>query len=165
MHAKKVTASCVHKGQYSSVWVKSCNWIYNIAEGLTIQEIRKGMVLLELNSNPFAIKVFEADIWTVDGSKKVIKMKYQPVLYVRNVRQGVRIKKFIESFSRVKKKRKDKEIENEVEVIDTVVVTSQNRTKIVFEFLYHPEYLTEGTNLIINDNLLKAYGVITKLYK
>ena len=118
------------------------------------------MVLVDLFSNPRAINVFEADIWTVDGSKKIVKIKYQPILYIRNIRQGVRIKKFID-FRRNKNK-KNTGIEDE---IDTVVITSNRRTKIIFEFLYYPEYLTEGTNLIINDNLLKAYGVITRLYK
>lgn len=128
-------------------------------------EIRKGMVLLDLNTSPTAIKVFEAEIWTVDGSKKEVKMKYQPVLYIRNVRQGARIRKFVENFSRVKKKKRDKDPASEESEPESAVICSQKRTKIIFEFMYNPEFLTEGTNLIINDNLLKAYGIITKLYK
>ena len=117
------------------------------------------MVLLDLKTNPIAIKVFEAEIWTIDGSKKRIKSKYQPILYIRNIMQSVKIIKFIKCIKDEKSKGNFKESD------DSVIIFFNKRTKIIFEFLYYPEYLTEGTNIIINDNLLKAYGVITKLYK
>jgi len=131
----------------------------NLEVGIKLNEIRKGMVLLDLKSNPYATKLFEAEIWTVDGSRKTVKTKYQPVLYIRNIRQGVKIRKFTDPGKNKKRKL------TMVDCEESVVISSCRRTKIIFEFLYFPEFLAEGTNLIINDNLLKAYGVITKLYK
>ena len=60
----------------------------------------------------------------------------------------------------------NKTIKIKLDTLDeAIIISSTKKTKIIFEFLYYPEYLNEGTHLIINDDLLKAYGIITKLYK
>lgn len=52
------------------------------------------MVLLDLQIKPVATKIFEADIWTIDGTRKTLKSKYQPVLNIKHIRQGCRIIEF-----------------------------------------------------------------------
>ena len=52
------------------------------------------MVLLDLEINPKATRVFEADIWTIDGTRKSLKSKYQPVVNIKHIRQECRIVEF-----------------------------------------------------------------------
>jgi len=37
------------------------------------------------------------------------------------------------------------------------------KTSLIFQFLYNPEYIGVGNNIIINMDTFKAFGKITKL--
>jgi len=87
IHCKKIPVKMVNKGQYCSIWIKSL-------EKIKREDLRKGMVLLDLQIKPVATKMFEADIWTIDGTRKTLKSKYQPVLNIKHIRQGCRIVEF-----------------------------------------------------------------------
>lgn len=38
------------------------------------------------------------------------------------------------------------------------------KTKVIFQFLYNPEYLIKEGYIIINENNIKAFGRITDLF-
>jgi hypothetical protein len=88
IHCKKIPVKSVSKGQYCSIWIKSST------EKIKKEDLRKGMVLLDLKIKPIATRIFEADIWTIDGTRKTLKNKYQPVLNIKHIRQGCRIVEF-----------------------------------------------------------------------
>lgn len=88
IHCKKIPVKSVSKGQYCSIWIKSSS------EKIKREDLRKGMVLLDMQIKPVATKIFEADIWTIDGTRKTLKSKYQPVLNIKHIRQGCRILEF-----------------------------------------------------------------------
>lgn len=99
--------------------------------------------------------MFEAEIRSIDSTKKRIPFKYQPILYIRNIRQVAKILKIndiVESYEDLCDESK-------------FLLSSDTSTKILFEFMYFSEYVTEGSSLIIYDDLLKAYGKITEIYK
>ena len=48
---------------------------------------------------------------------------------------------------------------------ESFVISSTKQTSVLFEFMFNSEYLTEGSHIIINDQSLKAYGVIRKCLK
>lgn len=52
----------VNLGKFADKWIKNCGG-----------ELRKGMVLVEPKSKPRATYTFLAEIWTFDGTTKVIK--------------------------------------------------------------------------------------------
>jgi len=151
------------------------------------------MVLLDFEKNPpTAVKTFEAEIWTIDGRKKIIKNKYQPVLNIKHIRQGCRILKkskfsqkqnasnYCNSNSNspreeMEKCSKESAYNNEecktnsydssCESIpeEAFSIGSKHKTKLLFEFMFNPEYVSVGSHIIINDQLIKAYGTITKI--
>jgi GTPase len=227
IHCKKIPVNYVYRGQYCSLLIKS-------EVEIRKDELRRGMVLLDINTAPVSVKVFEADLWTIDGTKKIIKYKYQPVLNIKHIRQGCKIRNYNELFDqdtqlllqnlndeninltnvekhldmlrikRIKKvpkaRRKFSSYENDPtpefssarisrrQVLnggddptetnfnsfnsfnsfnqsEAFSICSTQKTKVVFEFMFNPEYLTIGSHIIINDQLIKAYGVITNIYK
>jgi GTPase len=215
IHCKKIPVNYVYRGQYCSLLIKS-------EVEIRKDEIRRGMVLLDIKTAPVSVKVFEADLWTIDGTKKIIKYKYQPVLNIKHIRQGCKIRNYNEVFDqdtqllilndenvnitnvekhldmlrikRAKKvpksRRKLSSYENDptpefsplrkhvltddptelnfnhnFNQSEAFSICSTQKTKVVFEFMFNPEYLTLGSHIIINDQLIKAYGVITKIYK
>ena len=206
---KKVAVSYSYKGQYCSVCIKSLGKINT----LTRENVKKGMSLLDIRMNPIASRLFEIEIWTIDDTTKSLKNSYQPILIIKHIRQGVRIKNPDDIFlfltdnkrlnelekliandeinlanvhdninklvskkkNRIKqeidKNLKDnfiKENNNKNENItnnEIVIGPAEKKTKLVVEFLFNPEYISVGQKIIINDQNLKAYGVITKIFK
>ena len=211
---KKVAVSYSYKGQYCSVCIKSLGKINT----LTRENVKKGMSLLDIRMNPIASRLFEIEIWTIDETTKILKNSYQPILNIKHIRQGVKIKnqddiflflsdnkklneleKLIENddinltnvrdkinkLIKNKKERIKKEIDenlkdnfikennikdeknkNENNLNNEIVIgPAEKKTKLVVEFLFNPEYISVGQNIIINDQNLKAYGIITKIFK
>ena len=211
---KKVAVSYSYKGQYCSVCIKSLGKINT----LTRENVKKGMSLLDIRMNPIASRLFEIEIWTIDETTKILKNSYQPILNIKHIRQGVKIKnqddiflflsdnkklneleKLIENddinltnvrdkinkLIKNKKERIKKEIDenlkdnfikennikdeknkNENTSNNEIVIgPAEKKTKLVVEFLFNPEYISVGQNIIINGQNLKAYGIITKIFK
>ena len=211
---KKVAVSYSYKGQYCSVCIKSLGKINT----LTRENVKKGMSLLDIRMNPIASRLFEIEIWTIDETTKILKNSYQPILNIKHIRQGVKIKnqddiflflsdnkklneleKLIENddinltnvrdkinkLIKNKKERIKKEIDenlkdnfikennikdeknkNENTSNNEIVIgPAEKKTKLVVEFLFNPEYISVGQNIIINDQNLKAYGIIMKIFK
>lgn len=49
--------------------------------------------------------------------------------------------------------------------LEEIELTPSKKVKVMFQFLYNPEYLLKDGNLIINENNLKAFGrIIEPLY-
>ena len=129
------------------------------------------------------------EIWTIDGEPKQVTITYQPVINCHHVRQAAAIKviqespdfkihclampltikkfeekkilpgkKLVRCKSYPKHTRKHKDGES-----DKIEVTCK-RTKVVFQFIYHPEYLELGSAFIIADPMMHACGEITKIF-
>ena len=212
IHCKKVAVSYSFKGQYCSVCIKSLG----NTNTLTRENVKKGMSLLDMRITPIASRLFEIEVWTLDDTTKIIKNSYQPILNIKHVRQGVKIKspdeiflllsdnkrindleKIIEddeiNLSNVKsyinkliekKKNKIKNVINEnikedlnnknnikndkiknLGLNEIMIGPADKKTKLVVEFLFNPEYISVGQKIIISGQSLKAYGVITKIFK
>jgi len=88
IHCKKVSVNYTYKGQYCSACIKSIGSINT----LTRDNVKKGMSLLDLKIAPIASRLFEIELWTIDNTKKKFKITYQPILNIKHIRQGVKIK-------------------------------------------------------------------------
>ncbi len=203
IHCKKIAVKNAYKGQYCSIYIKS---EFETAElELKKENVRKGMVLLDINSIPSSVRMFEAELWAIDGSAKIVKYKYQPVLNIKHIRQGCRLKNksefFLDSCScdtvnlnnlidesnmenvlaKLEKNKFEKRLieNNNLNVggakkyspamnynpDEAFILTSTSKTKVVFEFMFNPEYINIGSHVIISDQLVKAFGIVTKVYK
>jgi GTPase len=258
IHCKKISVSYSYKGQYCSVCIKSLGDINT----LTRDNVKKGMSLLDIRNTPIASRLFEIELWTIDDTTKSFKNTYQPILHIKHVRQGVKIKNPDELFlflsdnkkvndleslinddnltldnvndkinSLIEKKKSknknnfvkiknDNNINNNInnnkknDVLKNIKIIQNNnnknddiknikiiqnnknhqkekdkekdcennhslfnfndeitigpadkKTKLVVEFLFNPEYISVGQKIIINDQSLKACGIITKIFK
>ena len=73
IHCKSLDVSYAYKGQYCSVCIKSLGPINT----LTRDNVKKGMLLLDLKHAPIASRLFEIELWTIDNSTKTIKTYYR----------------------------------------------------------------------------------------
>ena len=97
-----------YKGQYCSVCIKSIGDINT----LTRDNVKKGMSLLDIRNTPIASRLFEIEIWTIDDTTKSFKSSYQPILNIKHIRQGVKIKNPDELFLFLSDNKKTNDLEN-----------------------------------------------------
>ncbi len=102
--------------------------------------IRKGMVLLDEHIEPKVSHLFEAEILVLYHSTTIQK-NYQAVVHCGTIRQTAKI------------------IDMDKEIIRT-----GDKALVKFQFLYSPEYLIEGRQIIFREGRTKGIGKITKIF-
>ena len=107
IHCKTVNVSYAYKGQYCSACIKSLGPINT----LTRDNVKKGMILLDIKQAPIASRLFEIELWTIDNTTKTIKTSYQPILNIKHIRQGVKIKNPDELFFFLSDNKSNNELE------------------------------------------------------
>ena len=126
IHVKEISVHTVSAGQFCSFQVN------------TVRDLRRGMVLIDVNTTPVSAYEFECVIWTIDTFQncRVLKSSYKPLIYTQTITQCAYI------------------IAGPKNVMPNTVM------KFKFHFLYHPEYITAGTKLMIKDTFMTALGTI-----
>ncbi len=146
------------------------------------------MSLLDINNTEFpkAVKSFQAEISSVDNNIKTLKYKYEPLVTIKHIRQSCKVKKI--NANQIKKCKEyqeeykgmldlsDSEDESTLPTVTSrhnkrkklnddcsYTVSPNGKTLLTFEFKNHPEFITLGSHIIINDSSLRAYGVVTKI--
>ena len=127
------TAVC---GQSASFAIKA----KNSKESIHKQDVRKGMVLICNTLAPKATWSFEAEV-LIFVSPTTLTVGYAPVLHCMSVRQCARICKI-----------EGKE-----------VLRAGDRAKVVFQWLYRPEFVHEGFRIIFREGRTRGLGSITSV--
>lgn len=132
IHCKHVTVRSVKAGQFCSFLLKDCS------------ALRPGMVLLDLNTHPYAAFEFDCEILAIDKVHEVraVTSSYQPLIHTQTIRQCTRI----------------------LNDCGDVKIYPAQMCLLKLRFLYRPEYIEEGTQLMIRDTFITAVGKITRVY-
>jgi GTPase len=98
------------------------------------------MVIIDPSITQRCTMEFEADVIVLFHST-TIHVNYQPVIQCLAMRQCAKI----------------------VEIKDRELLRTGDRARVVFKFLYHPEYLKIGFRLIFREGRCKGIGIITSV--
>ncbi|HDM92327.1 MAG TPA: elongation factor 1-alpha, partial [Candidatus Korarchaeota archaeon] len=102
-------------------------------------EVRRGMVLLDLNEKPRAVREFEARI-RVLHHPTTIKPGYEPVIQLKTIRQSAKLVSCTKG-----------------------ILRSGDVDTAVFRFKIRPEYITVGDVFFFREGRTKGMGRITRL--
>lgn len=102
-------------------------------------EIRRGMVLMDLDSRPVAIRRFKANI-RVLHHPTTIKVGYEPVIQMRTIRQAARLVATTKKFLR-----------------------SGDTDKVEFYFIKRPEFIRVGDVFFFREGRTKGIGTVIGL--
>ena len=116
------------------------------------------MLLLDLKKPPIASKLFEIELWTIDNTTKTFKNSYQPILNIKHIRQGVKIKNTDELFLFLSDNKNSNDLENLV--LDNEVNLDNINEKI--HNLIGKKSKTNGNNKNINNNNKNNINIIQK---
>ena len=99
--------------------------------------IKKGLIL---TNKPISISKFEADV-TILHHPTTIKENYQPVIHCGTVRQTAKICKMSKQ-----------------------LVRTGDTAKVLFEFLFHPEFIELNSKIVFREGNTKGIGRIIKIH-
>ena len=108
-------------------------------ENLKSTDIRKGMVILDKDSNCKAVMEFDADVVILHHAT-TIKPKYQAVIHTGVVRQTAQV----------------------ISMTSELLRTGDKGT-VRFRFIRSPEYLHEGASILFREGRTRGLGQISKL--
>jgi hypothetical protein len=85
------------------------------------------MSLLDIRMNPIASRLFEIEIWTIDETTKFLKNSYQPILNIKHIRQGVKIKNQDDIFLFLSDNKRLNELEKLIENDDINLTNARDK--------------------------------------
>lgn len=126
VHYKRTPVKRVVAGQAGSLALKK----------VKRSAVRKGMVLIDSNVRPGAVREFTAEVLVLYHGT-TIREGYEPVLHCETIRQAARVLS-----------------------IDSPIIRTGDRATIKFRFMYHPEYVKAGARFIFREGRTKGLGRI-----
>jgi len=102
-------------------------------------EVRKGMVLLDMNSKPKAVRMFRARI-RVLHHPTTIKAGYEPVIHLKTIRQPAKLIEASKPYLR-----------------------TGDVAEATFKFILRPEYVTLGSPFVFREGRTKGIGEIVAI--
>ncbi len=137
IHFKRVNVEEIESGNSCCFHIKSIDSKLPIKK----EHIRKGMVLLEKNSDQKCYKEFDAMV-KILHTPALIKVKYQSVIHIGVVRQTAQI----------------------VEIKEKDLLKTGDSALVKFRFICSPEYIHEGAEFLFREGRTSGMGQIVKLY-
>ncbi len=129
IHISRVSVERAAAGQFATFAITNVEY----------DEIRKGMVLLDIDSKPRAVRVFKANI-RVLHHPTTIKVGYEPVIQLRTIRQPVKLIQSPKPFLR-----------------------TGDKAEVTFKFIRRPEYIRVGDTFVFREGRTKGLGKVTKI--
>ena len=136
IHMKCVKVNSVQAGTMASFAIR-------LIEGrdrtLRKNMIRRGMVLVDPNSEPKAARMFAAVIQILHHPG-TIKVNYEPVATLGTTYQAVKIHS-----------------------MNTDILRTGDTARVRFRFVHRPEYISSGMYIVFRENKCKGFGIIKKV--
>ena len=142
IHVKRTAVSKVAASCYTCLCLKK----------LQRKNVRKGSVLLGVNTPKLSVREFDADISVLKSHSTTIREGYEPILHVVSIRQAAKIVKIN---SRISSKNNQ---------LDDNVLRTGDKASVRFRFNTRPEFIKEGYKILLAEGRIKIVGVVRKIY-
>ncbi|MCS7103519.1 MAG: elongation factor 1-alpha, partial [Candidatus Korarchaeum sp.] len=129
IHVNRVSVERASAGQFATFAVTNAD--YN--------EVRKGMVLLDIDSKPKAVRTFRARI-RVLHHPTTIRVGYEPVIHLKTIRQSAKLVEASKPYLR-----------------------TGDVAEATFKFILRPEYVTVGSSFVFREGRTKGIGEIVAI--
>lgn len=155
---KKVSIKSIHYNRTNIDTTFNNSYYCFSLKGISRKEIRKGMVLL---TKGICFREFEANVnihhanrrsieKTIYNRTCTIRVGSQVTIHVMNIRQNAVILEI-----------KDKK--SKIEGVESNILTNGDKAIVRFRFLYRPQYLKVGEDILFTEGCIRSIGKISKL--
>jgi GTPase len=136
IHFKRIIVSEIEAGNSCCFQIKSADSKFPLKK----EHIRKGMVMLEKQTEYRTVREFEAEVIILHHAT-TIKPKYQAVIHVGVIRQTAQV----------------------ISIKDKELLRTGDKGQVVFRFINSPEYIHLGANILFREGRTRGLGQVTKL--
>ncbi len=136
IHVNRVAIDQAVPGEIACLCIR----LISKKDTLSMDEFRKGMVMIDPNLKLELIWEFEAEILILHHAT-TIREGYQAVLHCGMIRQSVMIERLPEE-----------------------VLRTGDKAIVKFRFMFNSEYLRPGLNILLREGRTKILGMVTKVY-
>jgi len=143
IHCKKTLVDSVSASCYVCLSLRKANK----------KNIRRGNVLLSINSKKVYVTEFLADVTILKTHSTTIKVGYEPVIHVSAIRQSAKIIEIINKISNKK---------NNVNENDDILRTG-DKALVKFRFRYRAEFLKPGNKILLAEGKVKIIGTVKEI--
>ena len=140
IHCKRVPMDKIRYGSYVCLGLRKVDR----------KSIRRGNVLISMNSPQIAEREFVADITVLKTHSTTVKPGYEPVIHLCTIRQSAKLI----SISNKLKYRKGGMLNN-----DSVLRVGDKAT-VRFRFVYQSEYVLPGSRMLMAEGRVKIIGIV-----
>lgn len=142
IHVKRTNVDMVKASCYACLCLKR----------LQRKNVRKGYVLLGEKTPKLVIREFDADITVLKSHATTIRVGYEPILHVMNIRQSAKIIKI------------NNRISSKNNQIQDNILRTGDKASVRFRFKVRGEFLKEGYKILLAEGRIKIVGQVKKIY-
>jgi len=145
IQCKRVSTDKVNSGCYVTMALRT-------GQKIDRGSIRRGHVLISVNSPRIACVEFEAEVCVMKTTSTTIKIGYEPVVHTCSVRQIAKIMNISDKLN----------IKTGLTGTDKVLLAG-DKAMVRFRFSHHPEYIKTGSRILLAEGRIKVFGKIRKV--
>lgn len=144
IHSKRVPLQTVKSGSYVCLGLKKYNR----------SNVKSGNVIIGLKSPQIFCNKFSADIKILKAHSTTIRIGYEPVLHIANIRQSVRL---IHIKNKINSRNPDKTKEDDI-------LRTGDMASVTFIMCYKSEYIKQHMKFLLCEGTTKVIGTVTQIY-
>lgn len=126
IHVNRISVERALAGQFATFAVTNADY----------DEVRKGMVLLDIDSRPKAVRAFRARI-RVLHHPTTVRVGYEPVIHLKTIRQSAKLLEASKPYLR-----------------------TGDIAEVTFRFILRPEYVRVGSSFVFREGRTKGIGEV-----
>ena len=135
--------------------------------GIDRHQVRRGMVLIDgKEAEPKGIVEFEAEIEIFGRHSTSVRMGYEPVIHISNIKQAAKIIEIRDISRKVIVMKKKKETERPVPENDeqgNPVLRAGDKAHVKFQFCFYPVHFELGSKILFREGRTRGVGVVEKI--
>ena len=157
---KKVVIKSIHYNRTNIDLTFNHSYYCFALKGINRNDVKRSMVMVDKSQISFY--EFEAKITVHCANKKssektmynrtcTIRVGYQPIVHILNVRESTKILSINDKISRRTEG-------------DPDVLTNGDSARVRFRFLYHPHYIRVGEEVLFTEGSIRSIGQVTQVF-
>ncbi len=135
-------------------------------------QVHRGMMMIDgKDAEPRGIMEFEAEIEVFGKNHTSVRIGYEPVIHISNIKQAAKIVSISNVTRRIQapgKKQKEKDLEKDKKIPDqdeagNPVLRAGDKAHVRFRFCFFPACFEAGTKILFREGKTRGVGLVEKV--
>jgi GTPase len=148
----QVVVRSIHCKKVSIQQAQAPSYVCLALRGIHKTDFKRGNVILGTTKQHVLCSSFKADIDVLKTHSTTIKLGYQPILHVQNIRTSVTIKDI------------QKKICARASSTNDQILRTGDSAEVILEFVFEHKFVKVGSQILLCEGRTKVTGIITEIF-